>query len=168
MKAIERYFGSFRKSRRKTMAALASGLLMAGRLGLASIARGMNDFTTVRHRIKRAWRFASNKRIRTRKASGCLVDWLLRASRGRPVVALDWTDISRRRVMLLAAVYHKSARVQANLVVAHAEPAPEPWYLVTNLQRATAAVKAYRRRCWIEEHFRDAKGNMGLDRLRIK
>ena len=103
MKAIERYFGSFRKSQRKTMAALASGLLMAGRLGLASIARGMNDFTTVRHRIKRAWRFASNKRIRTRKATGCLVDWLLRASRGRPVVALDWTDISRRRVMLLAA-----------------------------------------------------------------
>jgi len=65
-------------------------------------------------------------------------------------------------------LYHKTARVVANLVVRHAEPAPEPWYLVTNLQRARAAVRAYRRRAWIEEHFRDAKSQMGLGRLRIR
>jgi hypothetical protein len=274
MDVIGRHFGSFRKSQRKTMAALAWGLLMAGRLGLASIARGMSDPTTPRHRIKRAWRFASNRRIRIERATACLVQWLLCAGRARPVVALDWTDIGRGRVMLVAAVavgsravplawtvmgrsqfsrkrksrndaeeqmiallrqafgqyrwilvadrgfaraelfrklndwgigyviracgnpwvqtqgwsgqlwgiarkagqvhlwrevfYHRTARVPVNLVVAHAEPAPEPWYLVTNLEQAKAAVQAYRRRAWIEEHFRDAKSQMGLDRLRTK
>ena len=273
-RVIGRHFGSFRKSQRKTMAALAWGLLMAGRLGLASIARGMADATTPRHRIKRAWRFASNPRIRTQKATACLVGWLVCASRGRAVVALDWTDLGRRRVMLSAAacvgsraiplawtvmgrsqftrkrksrnqveeqlilrlreafgdyawtlvadrgfaradlfrklkrwgilyviracgnpwvqtegfsgrlwdihrkasevrfwrdvLYHKGARVPVSLVVAHAEPAPEPWYLVTNLEQARGAVKAYRRRAWIEEHFRDAKSQMGLDRLRVR
>ena len=271
---IGQHFAAFRKSQRTTMAALGWGLLMARRLGLASIARGMLDSTTVRHRIKRAWRFASNRRIRVQKATPCLVQWLLFACGGRPVVALDWTDIGHGRVMLSAAVavggravplawtvmgrsqftrkrksrndaeeelilrvqqafadcpwllvadrgfaraelfrklhawgvryviracgnpwvelegwagrlwniargrgqirfygqalYHRSARVPVNLVVAHAEPAPEPWYLITNLERATAALKAYRRRAWIEEHFRDAKSQMGLDRLRIR
>jgi hypothetical protein len=271
---IGRHFGSFRKSQRKTMAALAWGLLMAGRLGLASIARGMADATTPRHRIKRAWRFASNRRIRIEKATPCLVQWVLCASKASPVVAVDWTDIGRGRVMLAAAVavgsravplawtvmgrsqftrkrksrndaeeqiiallkeafrqypwvlvadrgfaraelfrklndwgiayviracgnpwvelkgwsgrlwdivrkasqmrlwrevfYHKTARVPVSLVVAHAEPAPEPWYLITNLQRAKAAVQAYRRRAWIEEHFRDAKSQMGLHRLRTR
>ena len=273
-RVIGRYFGSFRKSQRKTIAALAWGLLMARRLGLASIARGMWDCTTVRHRIKRAWRFTSNRRIKARKATFCLVQWLVANGRGRPVVALDWTDIGRGRVMLCAAValagravplawtvmgrsqftrrrksrndaeeqmilllreafgqhpwvlvadrgfaraalfqrlkrwgirfvirasaspwaegkdfcgrlhsiprragqvrlwrdllYHKSAQVRVNVVVAHAEPAPEPWYLVTNLGRAACALKAYRRRAWIEEHFRDAKSQMGLDRLRLR
>jgi len=271
---IGQYFSAFRKSQRKTMAALAWGLLISVRLGLASIARGMSDSTTVRHRIKRAWRFASNRRIKVRKATFCLVEWLLANGRGRPVVALDWTDIGHRRVMLCAAVavagravplawtvmgrsqfsrrrksrndaeeqmilllknafgetewllvadrgfaraslfrklqwwqisfvirtsgnpwvelkdwagsiwnlprragqirfyrealYHKSARVPLNMVVAHAEPAAEPWYLATNLGRASSAVKAYRRRVWIEEHFRDVKGQMGLGRLRLK
>jgi hypothetical protein len=274
MAVIGRHFGSFRKSQRKTMAALAWGLLMAGRLGLATIARGMADGTSPRHRIKRAWRFASNRRIRIETASACMVQWLVWAARGRPVVALDWTDIGGGRVLLSAAacvggravplswtvmgrsqftrkrksrndaeeqmiarlkeafgeypwvlvadrgfaradlfrklgrwgisyviracgnpwvesegfsgrlwdvprrpgevgfhrdvLYHKGARVAVSLVVAHAEPAPEPWYLVTNLERPRAAVKAYRGRAWIEEHFRDAKSQMGLDRLRIR
>ena len=271
---IGQYFSAFRKSQRKTMAALAWGLLMSVRLGLASIARGMSDSTTVRHRIKRAWRFASNRRIQVRKATFCLVEWLLANGKGRPIVALDWTDIGHRRVMLCAAVavggravplawtvmgrsqfnrrrksrndaeeqmilllkeafgqvqwllvadrgfaraslfrrllqweiafvirtsgnpwvelkdwagriwdlprragkirlyhevlYHKTARVPLKLVVAHAEPAAEPWYLATNLRRASSAVKAYRRRVWIEQHFRDLKSHMGLDRLRLK
>ena len=274
MCVIGRHFSAFRKSQRKTIAALAWGLLMARRLGLASIARGMDDATTPRHRIKRAWRFASNRRIRIEKATACMAQWLVCASRARPVVALDWTDIGRGRVMLAAAAcvgsravplawtvmgrsqftrkrksrndaeeqmiallkeafgqypwilvadrgfaraelfrrlgdwgigyviracgnpwvelqgwsgrlwdiarkagqvrfwrevfYHRTARVPVSLVVAHAEPAPEPWYLVTNLERAKAAVQAYRRRAWIEEHFRDAKSQMGLHRLRSR
>jgi hypothetical protein len=271
---IGRHFASFRKSQRKTMAALAFGLLMASRLGLASLARGMADSTTPRHRIKRAARFVSNRGIRIEQASACLVDWLLGTGAQRPVVALDWTDLGSRRVMLSAAVavggralplawtvmgrsqftrkrksrndaeeqiiellkgafgecswvlvadrgfarvelfrklqdwgiryviracgnpwveaegfcgrlwdigrragqvrfwgqvlYHRVRRLPVNLVVAHAEPAPEPWYLVSNLKTAKAATEAYRRRAWIEEHFRDAKSQMGLDRLRIK
>jgi hypothetical protein len=271
---IGRHFVSFRKSQRKTMAALALGLLMAGRLGLASLARAMQDGTTPKHRIKRAWRFASNRGIHVEEATACLVEWLLGTGARHSVVALDWTDLGARRVMLSAAVavggravplawtvmgrsqftrkrksrndaeeqmigllkgafgectwvlvadrgfarvdlfrklqdwgvryviracgnpwveapghcgrlwdigpragqvrfwgevlYHRKARLAVNLVVAHAEPAPEPWYLVSNLKTAKAATEAYRRRSWIEEHFRDAKSQMGLDKLRLK
>ena len=38
----------------------------------------------------------------------------------------------------------------------------EPWLLVTNLPSRQAALKAYRRRMWIEEMFGDIKGN-GFD-----
>lgn len=273
VRIIGRHFGCFRKSQRTTMTCLAWGLAMGGRLGLASIARGMLDLTTVRHRIKRVDRFASNGRICPQKATACLVSWLMCAIGRRVVVALDWTDIGRRRVMLVAAVaigrravpiawtvmgrsqftrkrksrneaeeqmilllkeafdaypwvlvadrgfararlfarlkawgidfgirasgtpwvegqgwagaignlprqpgrsrlwrqllYHKSLCVPVNLVLTHAEPAPEPWYLVTNLGKAAQAIKAYRQRVWIEQHIRDAKTHMGLDRLRV-
>jgi len=109
---IERHFGASHKSQRRTMAALAWGLLMAGRLGLASIARGMADGTTPPHRIKRVWRFASNRRIRIRKATLCLVQWLVWSGRGRAMVVLDWTDIGRRRVMLSAAACVGRRRVR--------------------------------------------------------
>jgi hypothetical protein len=257
--AIERHFGAFRKSQRKTLLALCWGLVVARRLGLASIARGMLSTTTVRHRIKRVDRFASNGGIRVKEVTPALASWLLWATRGTLLVALDWTDIGCKRVMLLGAVavgsraiplawtvmgqsqfnrkrksrndaeeelilrlkealgevswvlvadrgfaradlfrklqrweirfvirasgspwvqmdgwagrlwnvprkadctqcwehvlYHKTMRVSVSLVVTHREPAPEPWYLVTNLDRASQAVKVYERRVWIEEHF---------------
>jgi len=270
---IERHFSSFRKSQRKTLLAVCWGLVVGGRLGLASIARGMLDTTTVRHRIKRVDRFASNARISLKEVTPALASWILWATRGTLVVALDWTALSRRRVMLSAVVavgsraiplawtvtgqsqfnrksksrndveerlilrlkevlgqapwvlvadrgfaraelfrklrdwgirfvirasgtpwvemhgwagrlsdaprkpgwtsrwdqvlYHKMMRVEVSLVLTHKEPAPEPWYLVTNLERSSQAVKAYQRRGWIEEQFRDAKTHMGLRHLRI-
>lgn len=39
---------------------------------------------------------------------------------------------------------------------------PEPWLLATNLSSPTTALKAYRRRAWIEETFGDLKDN-GFD-----
>ena len=63
------------------------------------------------------------------------------------------------------ARYHKKAQVEVNLVVTHEEPAPEPWYLVTNVARAQSVVKLYRKRMGIEESFRDAKSAMGLKQL---
>jgi len=50
---IGRHFQASRKSQRTTMAVLCEGLAAVGRLGLASIARGMAAATTVRHRITR-------------------------------------------------------------------------------------------------------------------
>jgi len=59
--------------------------------------------------------------------------------------------------------YHKSQRVEVALAIVHAEPAPEPWYLVTNVEgRPRAIAELYGRRMWIEEGFRDAKSNFGL------
>lgn len=266
---IGRHFGAFRKSQRTTLGALVLGLVLGGRLGLAAIARGMESETTVRHRIKRVWRFVQNERISHHLASACLIQWVLSLTHDPVVVALDWTELSEGRRMLAAKVavarravplawsimhkghftkerksrnqaeeqmilrvrelfgpypwalvadrgfaragllvkldgwgvcytvrassnvwvegagcsgplgnwprrvgaarrydrvhYHKSQRVRVSLVIAHAEPAPEPWYLVTNVQgKARAIANLYRRRMWIEEAFRDAKSNLGL------
>jgi hypothetical protein len=268
------HFAPFRKSQRKTIAALVFGLLLGRRLGLASIARRMVGPVSVRHKIKRVGRFADNGRVRVQEATACLVGWLLTLCNRAPVVALDWTDLGRGLVMLTAAValcgravpvawsvmgqsaftkrrksrndaeeqmivrlkgafgerawtlvadrgfaradlfrkltewgiryviracgnpwvetgqwagllgnisrkpncctrygrvlYHKGMQVPVSLVVVHRGLAPEPWYLVTNAPGWRAVEAAYRRRCWIEEHFRDAKSGLGLDRLRLK
>jgi hypothetical protein len=266
---IGQHFGAFRKSQRKTLTALVLGLLAARRLGLAAIARGMTSATTVRHRIKRVWRFAGNERISHHAATQCLVGWLLSLTHQEVVVALDWTELSEGRRMLAAkaalsgravplawtimhksqfskkrksrndaeeqmivrlndafgarhwmlvadrgfaradllrklhgwgiryviraasnvwvegcgcagplgtwprraglcrrynnVLYHKSRRVKVNLAITHGEPAPEPWYLVTNVEgKARKIAGLYRRRMWIEESFRDAKSNLGL------
>jgi hypothetical protein len=271
---IGQHFAPLRKSRRTTLTALTFGLLMGQQLGLAAIARRMAGPVSVRHKIKRVGRFADNKGVRASEATECLVKWALSICRRAPVVALDWTDLGRGRVMLTAAValagravpvawtvmgrrafskrrksrntveehlilrlneafagrpwllvadrglaraslfrklqawgisyviracgnpwvetegwsgqlwniprqsyccqrygrvlYHKSARVPVSLVVVHRGMAPEPWYLVTNAPGTKAIEKAYRRRSWIEEHFRDAKSGLGLDRLRLR
>jgi hypothetical protein len=65
-------------------------------------------------------------------------------------------------------VYHKTMQVPVSLVVVHRGMAPEPWYLVTNAPGTKAVEAAYRRRWWIEEHFRDAKSGLGLQGLRLK
>lgn len=84
-------FTLFRKSQLKTIAALVTGLLRRGRIGLAEIARGMHDETTVRHRIKRAWRFLRNTRVSCHSATVGLVYWIFSSSASPAVIALDWT-----------------------------------------------------------------------------
>lgn len=110
-----------------------------------------------------------------RKLGAWGIRYVIRAC-GKPWVDTGgWSgrlwDIPRRRGLCARyprVLYHKSARVPVSLVVAHREPAPEPWYLVTNVAGTKAIEKAYRRRAWIEEHFRDAKSGLGLDALRVK
>ena len=45
---IQQHFAGLRKSRRNTICALVAGLMSAGRLGVAAIARGMEPATTMR------------------------------------------------------------------------------------------------------------------------
>ena len=98
---IHTRFPLFRKSQRKTISALVTGLLRRGRVGLAEIARGMQDETTVRHRIKRAWRFLRNARVESRAATIGLAHWIFSSSASPAVIALDWTALGD--YMLLAA-----------------------------------------------------------------
>jgi len=98
---IHSRFPLFRKSQRKTISALATGLLRRGRIGLAEIARGMDDRTTVRHRIKRAWRFLRNARVESRAATIGLAHWIFSSSASPAVIALDWTALGD--YVLLAA-----------------------------------------------------------------
>jgi len=100
---IERFLPSLRKSQRRTIGDLSFGLMNTGRIGLAGVARGMRDGTTVRHRIKRIWRFARNDRVDLRLVFGALAEW---CSSGREelVVALDWTELTGEYRLLAAKV----------------------------------------------------------------
>jgi hypothetical protein len=98
---IHKHFTGLRKSQRKTLFALAVGLVQRGRIGLAEIARGMEDKTTVRHRIKRAWRFLRNPGVSCNAATVGLVHWIFSSSAAPAVIALDWTYLGE--YVLLAA-----------------------------------------------------------------
>ena len=98
---IHSHFLLFRKSQRKTISALVVGLLRRGRIGLAEIARGMDDQTTVRHRIKRAWRFLRNAGVSSHAATVGMTHWIFSSSASPAVIALDWTDLGD--YVLLAA-----------------------------------------------------------------
>jgi hypothetical protein len=100
---IHQHFTGLRKSQRKTLFALAVGLLQRGRIGLAAIARGMEDKTTVRHRIKRAWRFLRNQGVSCNAATVGLAHWIFSSSASPAVIALDWTYLGEY-VMLAAKV----------------------------------------------------------------
>ena len=74
---VERAFKPFRKSRRTTMTALVAGLPGSQRVGLANIARGMKDYTTIKHRVKRIGRFLANKSVESWLATECLIGFLI-------------------------------------------------------------------------------------------
>jgi len=97
---VDKTFWSMRRSRQKTIADLTVGLLRRRRVGLAGIACGMLDDTTIRHRVKRVGRFLGNEAIPTEEVSRGLIDAILPEDR-ESVIAIDWTD--RGDYMLLKA-----------------------------------------------------------------
>ncbi len=101
---IRRYFQRFRKSQWKTIRDLTMGLLRSRQIGQAAIARGMWDLTSVRHRIKRIWRFCQNERIRPIEAFGALAQWICARCSGTLVVALDWTDLGDYKMLAAKVV----------------------------------------------------------------
>jgi len=64
--------------------------------------------------------------------------------------------------------YQKTERYLVNLAITINATAKEPWYLVTNLKRASSAVRWYERRFRCEELFRDLKDQLHLERIRIQ
>jgi hypothetical protein len=61
--------------------------------------------------------------------------------------------------------YRRKAPVVVDLVVCHTEPAPEPWYLITNVPNKAEVMRLYRRRMWVDESFRDHKTTLGMKHL---
>lgn len=86
------WFGSLRKSQRKTLAAVVFGLMNSRRAGVAAIARGIPGQVAKKHKIKLVDRFLGNHRIAVEKAVEPLISWLI-ATRARLLLALDWTDL---------------------------------------------------------------------------
>ena len=105
---IEQCFAPLRKSQRTTIHDLIQGLLYGGKVGLANIARGMRDATTVRYRIKRLARFVTNDRIPLTAVFNSLIHWLLSPS-CRVVVALDWTDVGEFKLLVASVVVARRA-----------------------------------------------------------
>jgi hypothetical protein len=265
---VSREFWALRRSRTKTIAALTVGLLRSQKVGEAGIARGMDDDTTVKHRVKRVGRFVTNDAIDPWEVSGYLAELMLAADR-ESLVLVDWTDRGeymmlkaslafQRRALPLAwvhvrkweyetsqndveeqfilelasripagrqwvlvadrgfgraalirtldeagirfvirdaddvwvehdafagclnawprqrgksvlyrdAVYHKTQRLTVNLAVCHREPAPAPWFLITNLDRPADRIRrVYAKRMGIEEGIRDCKSGLDLNRV---
>jgi len=264
---VARVMPTVRKSQRDTTAELLDGLLASQQIGLSSIACGMRDDTTVKHRIKRAGRFCQNHRIPMQRLFDGLAEYLLAPNRMN-VVALDWTSIgdymlleasliigrravpiawrcvweshydksrndeeeqvveqliqaagdrdwvlvadrgfgradffrwlNERKVKFVIRVtgqtfiehpwftgaignlprrarsgwmyrnvrYRKQSPVVLNLACHHREPAPEPWYLATNMDiSAPKAASLYAKRMGIEEGIRDQKTGLGLKHL---
>lgn len=96
---IRKHFDRLRKSQRKTIRDLVLGLLRSRQVGQAAIARGMRDLTTVRHRIKRIWRFCKNDNIQCAKVFAALAQWICAQCSATLVVALDWTDLGDYKML---------------------------------------------------------------------
>ena len=88
--------------RSRCLARMVSGLMRAGRLGVAAIGRWLPGKTTDKHRIKAVDRFLGNDAVDLHPLwQGLLA---LACKRQRVFVLLDWTDLDARHEALVAAV----------------------------------------------------------------
>jgi hypothetical protein len=107
---------------------------------------------------------------------GLNVKWVVRAPKNVWVQHGDTHEgllgeISVSRGALLwwpRTIYHKTNCYLVNLAITLNATAEEPWYLITNLARASSAVRWYERRFRCEELFRDLKDQLNLERIRIQ
>jgi hypothetical protein len=93
---------SLRLSQAKTLAALVAAALSVERVSLAAIGRHM--LGSVKHQIKRCWRFCANDRIETADAMRGIVARLLKKRKKALIVALDWVDIRGFQTLVASAV----------------------------------------------------------------
>ena len=93
---------SLRLSQAKTLGALVAAALEVERVSLANIGRAM--LGTVKHQIKRCWRFCANERIETADAMRGILARLLKKRNKALIVALDWVDIRGFQTLVASAV----------------------------------------------------------------
>jgi hypothetical protein len=94
-----------RLSQTKTLAQLVAATLGAGRVSLAAIGRRLAGTTSAKHKIKRTWRFTSNRRVVVSDAMRGVIARLCQRRKKKPlVVSLDWTDIRSFQTLMAAAV----------------------------------------------------------------
>ena len=109
---VGRVFWPFRKSRITTLAALVVGLLRKQQVGLAGIAQGMLDGTTVKHRVKRVGRFLGSKAFRPWEVTKHLIETMMPPGHEHLVV-VDWTDRGEYMLLKASLVYQRRALVLA-------------------------------------------------------
>jgi hypothetical protein len=104
-----------------TLAHLVAATLRVGRVSLAAIGRQRAGDTSTKHRIKRTWRFTSNRRVVVSDAMrGVIAQLCKRRGKNKPlVVSLDWTDIRSFQTLMAAAV--RKGRAVPLLGASHAK-----------------------------------------------
>lgn len=95
-----------RLSQAKTLAQLVAATLGVGRVSLAAIGRRLGGDSAAKHKIKRTWRFTSNRRVVVSDAMrGVIARLCKRRGKKKPLlVSLDWTDIRSFQTLMAAAV----------------------------------------------------------------
>jgi len=98
----------WRKTRRRVLALGVQGLVKRRRLTLTGIARGVDSRTRVIHRVKRIWRFLSNRAIDPRTVVGALVReaFALRGTGWVPII-FDETGLKDRAMLLGAGTWYR-------------------------------------------------------------
>lgn len=93
-----------RLSQTKTLAQLVAATLGVGRVSLAAIGRQLTGTTSAKHKIKRTWRFTSNRRVVVSDAMRGVIARLCKRRKKPLVVAVDWVDIRSFQTLMAAAV----------------------------------------------------------------
>jgi hypothetical protein len=91
-----------RRSQSKALGELVFGAMRSRRISLADIGRSMAGEGLVNSRIKRVDRFVGNSRVQVAEGMRALVRLAARAAGWRLVVAVDWVDIGRYKVLRAA------------------------------------------------------------------
>jgi hypothetical protein len=91
-----------RRSQAKTLAQIVKGAMRCRRVSQADIGRAMETGTVAKHNIKRVSRFVTNNHVNI--AEGCrgLIRIAANSSGGCLLVAVDWVDIGRYKVLKAA------------------------------------------------------------------
>lgn len=89
-------------SQAKTLGVLVSSAMRCNRISLANIGRQMQG--TVKHQIKRCWRFCANDRIETADAMRGIVEKMLKKRKKKLLISVDWVDIKGYQTLMASAV----------------------------------------------------------------
>jgi hypothetical protein len=96
---------SLRLSQAKTLSELVAGALLVGRVSLPAIAERLTGGTTLKHAIKRVWRFTANERVEVSTAMQGVVSRLVKRRKKPLVVALDWVEVRQFHTLCAVAVF---------------------------------------------------------------
>lgn len=97
------FLTGLRRSQRKTLGEMVYGAMRCRRVSEADIGRAMETGTVPKHNIKRVWRFLRNQRVEVTEGMRAVACLAAQAAQWRLVVAIDWVDVGRFK-MLRAAV----------------------------------------------------------------
>lgn len=94
---------TLRLSQAKTLGILVGAAMRVERINLANIGRAITG--TVKHQIKRCWRFCANDRIETADAMRPILARVLKKRKKKLLISFDWTDIRSFQTLVASVVF---------------------------------------------------------------